>query len=244
MPLLKLKDFDPNYRETWGTEGLEGYDVYTDVADEKIGTVKDLLVDDQGHFRYLIVDLGFWKFGKSVLAPVGRCRVDEPSHRVYLIGFTRKQAENLPEFGDHLKIDQAYEKQVRGVYRPVTSHSKDQQKSPLENAVPLESPYVRHNRPSEIGTEQHQPSQPNQRGYADPTTAMNRSYATPGEPMISGSGTHRQTNDQYTTDPQEQPGNFSEDLEDDSAFYDLDEKDHLILRLYQERLQARKKRDM
>jgi len=38
--------------------------VYTD-TDEKIGTVNDALVDEEGHFRYFIVDLGFWIFGKS-----------------------------------------------------------------------------------------------------------------------------------------------------------------------------------
>ncbi|NTW18596.1 MAG: RlmF-related methyltransferase, partial [Nostocales cyanobacterium W4_Combined_metabat2_030] len=31
--------------------------VYASV-DEKIGTVSDILVDDQGHFRYFVVDLG------------------------------------------------------------------------------------------------------------------------------------------------------------------------------------------
>jgi len=32
--------------------------VYTQGSDEKIGTVSDALIDEQGNFRYLIVDLG------------------------------------------------------------------------------------------------------------------------------------------------------------------------------------------
>jgi len=39
--------------------------VYTQVNNEKIGTVSDIIVDDQGQFRYLAIDLGFWIFGKK-----------------------------------------------------------------------------------------------------------------------------------------------------------------------------------
>ncbi len=60
MALLKLKDFDPNYRETLGNDGVIDSSVYSDITDEKIGSVKDILVDEtSGKFRYLIVDLGF-----------------------------------------------------------------------------------------------------------------------------------------------------------------------------------------
>lgn len=46
MALLKLKDFDPNYREALGDDSIIGFSVYTAATDEKIGTVKDVLVDD------------------------------------------------------------------------------------------------------------------------------------------------------------------------------------------------------
>jgi len=65
--------------------------VYTD-TDEKIGTVNDALVDEEGHFRYFIVDLGFWIFGKS-FAPSWTFRIDYNSDRVYAVGMTRDRRQ-------------------------------------------------------------------------------------------------------------------------------------------------------
>ncbi len=117
MALHKLADFDPNYHDTIQGHDIKGLGVYTDVANEKIGTISDVLVDDEGHFRYLVVDLGFWIFGKKVLLPVGRSRIDYDANRVYAIGMTREQAEDLPRFEEGRILDYDYEEQVRGVYR-------------------------------------------------------------------------------------------------------------------------------
>ncbi|MBW4654335.1 MAG: PRC-barrel domain-containing protein [Kaiparowitsia implicata GSE-PSE-MK54-09C] len=118
MVLMKIKDFDPHYEDTFGGYDIKGLSVYADIDDNKIGSVHDLLVDHEGHFRYLVVDLGFWGFGKKILLPVGRSRIDSNSERVYTVGFTKEQAERLPEFSESLKIDNAYEALVRGVYQP------------------------------------------------------------------------------------------------------------------------------
>lgn len=117
MTLYKLADFDADYQDSFGGDDIKGYDVYASINDEKIGTVKDIMVDDAGQFRYLVVDTGFWVFGKQVLLPVGRSRIDASNRRVYAVGFTKEQAEQLPELNDDLKIDDDYEEQVRGVYR-------------------------------------------------------------------------------------------------------------------------------
>ncbi|MEP0754862.1 DUF2382 domain-containing protein [Trichocoleus sp. Lan] len=125
MPLLKLTDFDPNYSETFEGDDLHGMGVYSESStDDKIGTVSDVLVDEEGHFRYLVVDLGFWIFGKKVLLPIGRSRIDYNTDRVYAIGMTREQAEALPEFNEATRTDYDYEERVRGVYRtPATGAS-------------------------------------------------------------------------------------------------------------------------
>lgn len=117
MALHRLEDFDPDYRDSFQGNDIKGFGVYTEGSDEKIGTVNDALVDEEGHFRYLVVDLGFWIFGKKVLLPVGRSRIDYNSDRIYAIGMTREQAENLPEFDERRTLDYDYEEQVRGVYR-------------------------------------------------------------------------------------------------------------------------------
>jgi len=121
MALLKLSDIDENDRGSSADHDIDGFDVYSQTTDEKVGSVKDILVDEAGHFRYLIVDLGFWIFGKKVLLPVGRSQIDYNSRRVYALGMTKEQAENLPEFNDNLKLDYDYEEKVRGVYRPTAT---------------------------------------------------------------------------------------------------------------------------
>ncbi|MBD1923510.1 DUF2382 domain-containing protein [Microcoleus sp. FACHB-831] len=120
MALYKLADFDADYQDSFGGDDIKGYDVYASINDEKIGTVKDIMVDDAGNFRYLVVDTGFWVFGKQVLLPIGRSRIDASNRRVYAVGFTKEQAEQLPELNDDLKIDDDHEEQVRGVYRNST----------------------------------------------------------------------------------------------------------------------------
>ncbi|SRR5579883_792474 len=134
MALYKIKDFDPNYRDTFNGHDVKGMGVYADRTDEKIGSVSDLLVDEQGHFRYLVVDLGFWIFGKKVLLPIGRTRIDYNADRVYAVGMTREQAENLPEYNEQDTLDYDYEERVRGVYRTPSAVE-----APLETSTPLDA---------------------------------------------------------------------------------------------------------
>ncbi|MBD2456954.1 DUF2382 domain-containing protein [Nostoc sp. FACHB-87] len=133
MSLYKLNEFDPDYRDTLEGNDIKGLGVYTEGNDEKIGTVNDVLVDDEGHFRYLVVDLGFWIFGKKVLLPVGRSRIDYGRDRVYAVGMTREQAEDLPEF-DERQVDYDYEERVRGVYR-----NPQYSTTPVDTATPLDT---------------------------------------------------------------------------------------------------------
>ncbi|WP_009631259.1 DUF2382 domain-containing protein [Synechocystis sp. PCC 7509] len=142
MALVKISDYDPDYRDSLGGSDLKGMGVYTQ-ADEKIGTIHDVLVDEDGQFRYLVIDLGFWIFGKQVLLPVGRSQIDQDSDRVYAVGMTREQAENLPEFSDRLALDHDYEESVRNVYRTpavgASTSAVTDTAAPLDAAMPLEA---------------------------------------------------------------------------------------------------------
>jgi uncharacterized protein (TIGR02271 family) len=120
MTLVKLTELDNNYRDVAGGEDITNFDVYSDINNEKVGSIKDILVDEEGHFRYLIVDVGFLIFGKKVLMPIGRSRISYSEKRVYAIGMTKEQAEKLPEFSENQKVDYDYEESVRGLYRPQT----------------------------------------------------------------------------------------------------------------------------
>jgi uncharacterized protein (TIGR02271 family) len=118
MALLKIRDYYPNYKdEIFGGDDIKGMDVYSSVNNDKIGTVHDALVGDDGRFRYLVVDTGFWVFGKKILLPVGQCRIDYQQKRVYATQLSKEQAENLPEYRDDMTVDYDYEENVRNIYR-------------------------------------------------------------------------------------------------------------------------------
>jgi len=124
MTLVKFKEAYPDYRNNFGDSDaipFDSFNVYSQ-NDEQIGSVKDALIDEQeGRFRYLIVDTGFWVFGKKVLLPIGMARFDYDARRIYIDGLTKEQVENLPEFTDDLKVDQDYEERVRTAYRPLAA---------------------------------------------------------------------------------------------------------------------------
>ena len=129
MPLHKIKDFDPDYRSHFEDQDITSYDLYVDA--EKVGSVEDLLVDDTGKIRYMIVNTGAWIFGKKVLLPIGRAKIDYKAHRIAVSGLTRAQVEALPQY-DGSDVDYEHEEQVRGVYRPTAIGS-----TPLDTAAPL-----------------------------------------------------------------------------------------------------------
>jgi uncharacterized protein (TIGR02271 family) len=116
MVLYKLEEFDSDYPEAFGGDDIKNYNVYSDIDDDRIGTVKNIMVDEEGRFRYLVVDTGFWIFGKKILLPVGRTRIDSIDRRIYAVGLTKEQVKELPEFSEDLKIDRDYEDRVTGVY--------------------------------------------------------------------------------------------------------------------------------
>ncbi len=120
MTLYKLSDFDSDYRNSaFGGNEIKGLDVYAGTTDDKVGSVHDVLLDQTGRMRYLVVDTGFWIFGKKVLVPLGRCRFGQGMERVQAIGLTSKeQLETMPDYNDDMTVDYDYEEQVRKAYRP------------------------------------------------------------------------------------------------------------------------------
>lgn len=145
MTLYKIDEFYPNYRdELFDGDDIKGLDVYAGKTGEKIGTIENALVDQEGRFRYMVIDTGFWIFGKKVLLPVGYCEIDDRARRIYAIGLlNKKQVEDLPEYKDNTIINRDYEEQVRRVYRTSASTATDNAAttivSPVEASAPLES---------------------------------------------------------------------------------------------------------
>lgn len=134
MALYKIKDFDPNYRDHFEHD-IVGFDLYS--ADDKVGSVDNLLVDDRGQFRYLVVNTGLWIFGKKVLLPIGQSRISFPDRRVYVDGLTQAQVENLPEYHEDQTVDYDQEERVRNIYRPMAA-SRQRGVNELDQTAPLD----------------------------------------------------------------------------------------------------------
>ena len=125
MTLAKIADLYPNYQQDiFGGDDIKSFSVY-DQTDDKIGSVYDIIVDETGKFRYLVIDTGFWIFGKKVLLPVGRASIDYAQERIYAKGLTKEQAEKLPEYDDDMTINYDYEEKVRMIYRGVEYDDND-----------------------------------------------------------------------------------------------------------------------
>lgn len=218
MALYKLDDFYPDYRqELFDGNDVKGLDVYTE-HDEKIGSIHNVLVDEEGNFRYLVVDTGFWVFGKKVLLPVGRFRSDPQAQRIYTVGLTKQQAENLPEYNDSMIVDYDYEERVRGVYRSpgLESSLPVEASAPLEASVPVERPYT-------VGStlyEQSQPASVEASVPVDNAASRGREQIHPVAPTARPAYDYRQ----------------------EPALYNMNEQDHQTIRLYEERLVANKHR--
>ena len=203
MALMKLKDFDPNYRETFGGDDLSNFSLYTQ-GNEKVGTIDEVLVDDSGRFRYLVVDTGPWIFGKKVLLPIGLAHFDHSERRVNVDGLTKEQVESLPKYDESMVVDRQHEEQVRNVYRSRSGAAS----APVDASAPLES------------------SAPLDSSATLGTAASNRTPATGSTPDLT-------------------PGDYDRntyDYQQDAPLYDLNERDHQTLRLYEERLIANKTR--
>lgn len=216
MALYKIKDFDPDYRKHFDNQDVIGHGLYS--GEEKIGSVDDLLVDDSGRFRYFVVNTGAWIFGKKVLLPIGRARISSSDRRVYVNGITKEQVENLPEYNSDMTVDSNHEERVRGVYRST-------------GIVPGQSPVdaVR-NTPGQTSVDA--PS-----AVAGTTPVDNSTYNRDVSSRNRDIAYNRDTanvSDAYTSDA------YTYDRDPD--LYNMTDRDHQNLRLYEERLVADKTR--
>jgi uncharacterized protein (TIGR02271 family) len=116
MPLYKLADFDPNYRETFGGDDITALDLYTE-GEVRVGSVGDVLVDADGRFRYLVIDTQYNSSNKRILLPIGLSQIDYNQRRVYVDGLSKEQVQSLPVYKDEMTVDYDYEEEVRKSYR-------------------------------------------------------------------------------------------------------------------------------
>lgn len=221
MALYKIKDFDPDYRQHFDNQDIVGHGLYS--GDEKVGSVDDILVDDNGNFRYFVINTGAWIFGKKVLLPVGRARISSSDRRVYVDGITREQVENLPEYNSDTTVDYDHEERVRGVYRPsgtVPGQTSGRTAGVTPGITPGQTP---------VDTTGTIP------GQAPVDTAASVAGVTPLD-----SSTRDRDAYGYNRDTTYDRDTYTYDRDPD--LYGLTDRDHQNLRLYEERLIANKTR--
>ena len=118
MSLQSIAKFNPEYHQESSVENdLISRPVFIAKTDEEIGTVDDVIVDESGHFRYLVIKAGSWLSSRKFLLPIGRCRAYDGAKSIALMGIEdKKELANLPPYESD-DIDYDYEEDVRGVYR-------------------------------------------------------------------------------------------------------------------------------
>ena len=117
MSLQSIAEYNPEYFQELESD-LISRPVFIGLTNEEIGTVSDVLVDEAGHFRYLVVDTGSWLAEGQFLLPIGRCRAIQDSNAIALIGIDDKQIlEQIPPYNSDSEIDYDYEEALRSIYR-------------------------------------------------------------------------------------------------------------------------------
>jgi sporulation protein YlmC with PRC-barrel domain len=94
MTLLRLEDFEASSRRSLKEHELLHYEVYT-TQDEKVGQVVEILVNEAGHFQYLVVDFNDGTTSKQVLLPLSEFQVDQTKQRVCVSRFQVSQVNEL-----------------------------------------------------------------------------------------------------------------------------------------------------
>jgi ribosomal 30S subunit maturation factor RimM len=94
---------------------VRGWTVRTDVDDEKVGKVEDMLLDSHGSLRFLDVDLGFLR--RHVLVPLDYAVADRASETVRIEGMNKDRLEEVPEYGlEPESLDETFERRLDRVF--------------------------------------------------------------------------------------------------------------------------------
>ncbi|MGH7477786.1 MAG: PRC-barrel domain-containing protein, partial [Longimicrobiales bacterium] len=121
MPYRTISD-TPDYRMPAGFVDVRGWEVRTDLDDEKAGKVTDVVIDDDGAHRYLEVDLGVLQ--KHVLLPLDRARIDPARRVVWTSGMDHDRFEQIPEYdGELAGLEGDYASRLEASYARVPATS-------------------------------------------------------------------------------------------------------------------------
>lgn len=93
---------------------LVGYDV--EAADGSIGKIDESTVE--AGRQHIVVDTGFWIFGKRRLIPAGTVKqIDHTNEKVF-VSLTKEQIKDAPDFDETRRDDDDYRTDHERYYDP------------------------------------------------------------------------------------------------------------------------------
>jgi hypothetical protein len=93
---------------------LTGFEVVSN-DDERLGTVDEATTDAGS--SWIIVDTGFWIFGKKRMIPAGTIqRVDREEQRVH-VAVSKDEIKDAPDYDKALEFQDAYRQEMSDYYR-------------------------------------------------------------------------------------------------------------------------------
>jgi stress response protein YsnF len=136
MNFLRLKSTNPLYRQRFGDTDIKNFEVYTE-RKEAIGKISDVLTDETQRAYYLVVEIGSWLSRKQVLLPLSRFEVAPAERRLYAVGVSKADVENLPLYvAREVKSDELHTTTSTSDVHPVSILEAS---PPIEASLPLET---------------------------------------------------------------------------------------------------------
>jgi hypothetical protein len=112
-----------------GTLDVRGWQVYSELDAELVGTIEDLLVDGLGRPLYFEVQLG--SFARHVLVPLSRVHADPSGQVIWVEGMSLNQFARVPEYTlDPNTLTPTYELQLVECYEGLSIEGVGQPRSP------------------------------------------------------------------------------------------------------------------
>ena len=124
MTLSSFRDFYTQQQsqvESWSAVKVASFKLCTD-NQQAIGLIRDILVDEQGHFRYLVVDVQIDEADKMVLLPIGLAQMNYGRGEAVVSRLKPALLQKkLPGYQSEQEVDDHYEQRVRDVLLPIAS---------------------------------------------------------------------------------------------------------------------------
>lgn len=131
MALYRISDRYPNYKDIYFQgDDLKGVPVYT-TYNREVGSVYDLLIDDDNRIQQLVIELNQDLGHKRVLVPIGRCSRSKQAGHIYIRDMNEEDLKALHPYEDGQPVRDELLAQQRSYETAVVE-------IPLEESVAVE----------------------------------------------------------------------------------------------------------